>query len=166
MNAMRTGAILALTGLLATAVPAAPALADGAASTRNIIGGAAVIGGALLIINHNRKVHQKEAEYQHAQQQAEAERNQAQASYESASSSSAGYQQRLAATNRELASYRRTLALQHSEIVKLRHEVALTRPAGAQSAAFVQPAPAVRAPAGSEPATTRVSSVSYGWGRL
>ena len=46
--------------LAASAMPAAPALADGAASTRNII-----IGGAaatLLIINHNRKVHEKYAE--------------------------------------------------------------------------------------------------------
>ena len=45
--------------LAATALPSAPALADGAASTRNILlGGAAA---TLLIINHNRKVHQKYA---------------------------------------------------------------------------------------------------------
>ena len=50
----RAGAGLLAAMLCALSVPAAPALADGAASTRNIIlGGAAA---ALIIINHNRMV--------------------------------------------------------------------------------------------------------------
>ena len=66
-----------------TAMPSAPALADGAASTRNIIGGAALVGGALLIINHNRKVHQKYAEYDRRQAYTQAQANNAEAAYAS-----------------------------------------------------------------------------------
>ena len=156
-----------MAGLLASVAPAAPALADGAASTRNIIGGAAAVGATLLIINHNRKVHQKYDEYQHAQQQAEAERNQAQSSYQSEAVAASSYQQRLAATNRELASYKRTVARQHSEIVQLRHEAALVRPAGTRPAtAFVQSAPAARRSSADSATAGRVASVSYGWGQL
>ncbi len=62
MMLKRSLASLALAATMAvTIVPAAPALADGAASTRNIIGGAAVVGGTLLIINHNKQVHAREA---------------------------------------------------------------------------------------------------------
>ena len=84
MKMKRTLASLALAGSVClAAVPAAPALADGAASTRNIIGGAAVIGGTLLIINHNKKVHQKEDEMASAQASAEENASNAQAAYES-----------------------------------------------------------------------------------
>ena len=84
MNMKRTLASIALAGTVAlTAIPSAPALADGAASTRNIIGGAAVIGGTLLIINHNKQVHAKEDQMASAQAQSEESANNAQAAYES-----------------------------------------------------------------------------------
>jgi len=51
-----------------------PAAADGAASTRNIIFGAAAVGvGTWAVINHNAKVHQKEAEEQQAEAAAQAQ---------------------------------------------------------------------------------------------
>ena len=96
---------------------AAPALADGAASTRNIIGGAAVIGGTLLIINHNKKVHQKEDEMAQAQAQAEESANNWQAAY--ASERKAYYSQ--VALNSE---YRHEVAIQHSMIVQMRGQLA------------------------------------------
>ena len=72
MDKRRILASIVLAGTVAvSSIPAAPAYADGAASTRNIIGGAALIGGTLLIINHNKKVHQKEDEMASAQAQAE-----------------------------------------------------------------------------------------------
>ncbi|MBV8599999.1 MAG: hypothetical protein JO359_00395 [Candidatus Eremiobacteraeota bacterium] len=162
MSAMlfkKSGIILALIALLASSFPAAPAAADGAASTRNIILGGALVGGTLLILNHNRKVHQKYDELTNARNQAQADRDQAYASYQSAASSSYAYAQRLAATQRELASYRHTLAMQHDEIVKLRHQIAL-RQDNARSA-FVQPNTA-KPPS----PTVRVASESFGWGQL
>src|ERR1700693_3874639 len=62
----------------------APARADGAASTRNIIlGGAAAAAGALIIINHNKQVHAKYAEYDRQQAQLQAENSNMQAAYSS-----------------------------------------------------------------------------------
>src|SRR6202011_6178615 len=115
-------------------VPAAPALADGAASTRNIIiGGAAA---ALLIINHNRKVHQKYAEYDRRQAQTQAE----------ASNAEAAYQPERSAYAHEAAlvsSYQREVAVQHQEVLRLRHELAMSRSRPAQTVA-AQPQPAFR----------------------
>src|SRR5271166_72799 len=68
---MRQTQILAggLMGLMLLASAPTVTLADGAASTRNImLGTAAAAAGALIIINHNKQVHQKYA--QDAQQQA------------------------------------------------------------------------------------------------
>jgi hypothetical protein len=146
----RSLASLALAaGLAVTAIPAAPALADGAASTRNIIlGGAAA---ALLIINHNKKVHEKYDEYARKQATAEAQANDAQAAY---ASEKRAYENQVALVNE----YKKEAQVQHNEIVRLRNELAYQKTHG-----FSQPAAAAPAPA---PAPVRVASVSYGWGTL
>ncbi len=142
------------------ALPAAPALADGAASTRNIIiGGAAA---ALLIINHNKKVHEKYAEYDRRQAQTQSEANNAEAAYESERSA---YAHEAAL----VSSYQHEVAVQHQEVLSLRHQLAMTRSRPAQNvAAQPQPAfhPLVAAARASAPQTTpvRVANVSYGWG--
>jgi hypothetical protein len=144
MNIQRTLASFALAGAVAvTGVPAAPALADGAASTRNIIGGAAVVGGTLLIINHNKKVHQKEDEMASAQAQAEENANDAQAAYHSERKA---YLAQVALTGE----YKHEVAVQHRMIAQLRSQLALAHRTGNA----VPAAPA------------RVATTSYGWGNL
>jgi len=155
-------ASLSLAATLAmTAVPAAPALADGAASTRNIlIGGAAA---ALLIINHNKKVHEKYAEYDRRQAETQAQANNAEAAYESERSA---YAHEAAL----VSAYKHEVAVQHSEVMSLRHQLAMSQSnakrLAAQQTAFrplvadarvTNPAPAPR---------LRVANVSYGWGTL
>lgn len=132
--------------LAATALPVAPALADGTASTRNILlGGAAA---TLLIINHNRKVHQKYAEYDRRQAETQAQANNAQAAYESERSA---YAHEAAL----VAGYKHEVAVQHQQVLALRHQLAVSH----------------RAPAGFHPlvAGARVSPAgqpSLGWGTL
>ncbi|MEA2664403.1 MAG: hypothetical protein QOI11_1347 [Candidatus Eremiobacteraeota bacterium] len=152
--------------LAATAIPAAPALADGAASTRNIIlGGAAA---TLLIINHNRKVHQKYAEYDRRQAQTQA----------AASNAEAAYRSERAAYAHEAAlvqGYRHEVAVQHHEVVMLRRQLALAQKrAHAEHVAAVRARPAFHPlVAGARveqrpavPARQVASSASYGWGAL
>ena len=159
-------ACLSLAAMLAaTAVPAAPALADGAASTRNIIGGAAAVAGALIIINHNRKVHQKYAEYDRRQAQTQAEASNAEAAYASERSA---YQHEAAL----VAGYQHEVAIQHQEVLRLRHQLALARNNGAQPVAAgltqtqFRPLVAAAHAQGSDRGPTRVANVSYGWGAL
>ena len=145
--------------LAATAAPAAPALADGAASTRNIILGGAAIAGTLLIINHNKKVHEKYAAYDRRQAQTQAAANNAEAAYESERSA---YQHEAAL----VSSYKHEVAIQHQEVLRLRHQLAMAQsPARtnvAQQAAFH---PLVAGARVNEP-TMRLANVSYGWGTL
>jgi hypothetical protein len=146
MNMTRTLASFALAGTVAmTAIPSVPALADGAASTRNIIGGAAVIGGTLLIINHNKQVHAKEDQLASAQAQAD----------ENADNAQAAYQSERRAYLAEVAingEYKHEVALQHRLIAQMRGQLGSTQTPGNVSAAPAQPA--------------RVATVSYGWGTL
>ncbi len=101
-----------------TALPSGSALADGAASTRNILlGGAAA---TLLIINHNRKVHQKYAEYDRRQAETQAQANNAEAAYEAERSA---YAHEVAL----VAGYKHEVAVQHQEVLALRHQVAIAR---------------------------------------
>jgi len=148
--------------LAITALPAAPALADGAASTRNIIiGGAAA---ALLIINHNKKVHEKYAEKDRRQAETQAEANNAEAAY---ASERQAYLHEAAL----VSSYRHEVAIQHQEVMRLRHQLAMTQGrAPARHVAAAQPAfhPLVagaRSTAPAQPAT-QIANVSYGWGSL
>jgi len=146
-----------------TAMPGAPAMADGAASTRNIIGGAALVGGALLIINHNRKVHQKYAEYDRRQAYTQAQANNAEAAYASERS----------AYNHEaalVAGYKREVAIQHQEVVRLRHEIAMSQRSNAHVASAAAGTGPLVAGARIErtQSGTRIASnaPSYGWGAL
>jgi hypothetical protein len=146
MNMKRTLASLALAGTVAlTAVPSAPALADGAASTRNIIGGAAVAAGTLLIINHNKQVHAKEDQMASAQAQAEENANNAQAAYVSERKA---YLAQVAINNE----YKHEVAVQHKLIVQMRNQLASVQKSGNVGASPAQPA--------------RVATTSYGWGNL
>lgn len=163
MTKRRLACLSLAAALATTALPAAPALADGAASTRNIIiGGAAA---ALLIINHNKKVHQKYAEYDRRQAATQAEANDAQAAYESERSA---YAHEAAL----VSSYQHEVAVQHQEVLRLRHEIAMTNRARAQqNVAQAQPAfhPLVagaRTTSNANPAPARIASTSttYGWG--
>jgi hypothetical protein len=160
MMTKRRLACLSLATLLATAaVPAAPALADGAASTRNIIiGGAAA---ALLIINHNKKVHQKYAEYDQRQARTQAQASNAEAAYESERQA---YLHEAAL----VSAYKHEVAVQHQEVLSLRHQLAMTR---RQHVAANNAAPAFRplvadARVASNGRPVRTSNVSYGWGAL
>jgi hypothetical protein len=136
-------ACFALTAALAAAtVPAAPALADGAASTRNIlIGGAAA---TLLIINHNRKVHQKYAEYDRRQAETQAQANNAEAAYEAERSA---YQHEAAL----VAGYKHEVAVQHQVVQQLRHQLATTQRGS---------------PSGAHPQVASRPGQSLGWGTL
>lgn len=152
-----------LAAMLALLVPAAPALANGAASTRNILLG---IGAATyLIIQHNRKVHEKYAEYDRRQAELKSENNDAWAAY---SSEKNAYQNAIA----EVGDLKREVAYQHNVVEQLRHQLAMSgrsTPAYRETA-FVAPRSAPRA---SHHTTARhvanandVAMVSYGWGQI
>ena len=151
-----------------------PAVADGGASTRNIIFGAAAVGGTLLILNHNKKVHQKYAEYDQRQAVTQSQRNQAEAAYESE-------KQAYAHEAALVSEYRKETAYQHSQVVGRDREIAslerslqvakygapraasLARPASVPVAAAVNRAkPPARPVVASHDAAAPV--VSYGWG--
>lgn len=149
-----------LAAMLALLVPAAPALADGAASTRNIILG---LGAATyLIIQHNRKVHEKYAEYDRRQAELQSENNDAWAAYRSEKNA---YGNAVA----EIGDLKREVAYQHNVVEQLRHQVAMAKRSsghGFTQTAYVPPsqhaAPAVHHAAPSN----NVAMVSYGWGQI
>lgn len=148
-------ASLALTGTMALALPAAPAHADGAASTRNLflLGGAAA---TYLIIQHNRKVHEKYAEYDRRQAALSQENNDAWAAYHQEQQA---YAQQVSA-NQEL---KKEIAYQHGVVQQQRRELSAL---GSRSG-FVRPQ---RSVAQSAPArrnsNSQVAMVSYGWGDI
>ncbi|HKU67322.1 MAG TPA: hypothetical protein VJP85_06090 [Candidatus Baltobacteraceae bacterium] len=149
-----------LAAMLALLVPAAPALADGAASTRNIILG---IGAATyLIIQHNRKVHEKYAEYDRRQAELRSENNDAWAAY---SSEKNAYSNAIA----EVSDLKREVAYQHKVVQQLRHQVAMSnRSRGGESfsqAAYVPPS-RTRTANRTAARSTDVAMVSYGWGQI
>jgi hypothetical protein len=135
-------------GLLAVSA-GAPALADGAASTRNIIFGAAAAGvGTWAIVNHNKKVHQKIDEKDAQIHALDQQRADAQTSY---ASEHQRYLHELAVANHYMAE---TSALKR-QVASLRGQVAQTRAVSV---------PVAAAPA--QPGPIKVASASYGWGRL
>lgn len=155
----------ALAGTLALLVPAAPALADGAASTRNILLG---VGAATyLIIQHNRKVHERYAEDSRRQAELQSENNDAWAAYRSEKNA---YSNSLA----EIADLKREVAYQHNVILQQRHQLAMVQRSRPVQAAYAAPQPRNAAPAGnnrrvaarSTAAQNQVAMVSYGWGQL
>jgi hypothetical protein len=155
----RFAQIIAVTAALAfgiTILAPQPVYADGAASTRNIIFGAAAVGGALLIINHNKKVHEKYAQYDRQQAQLSAENTNMQAAYASEQS----------AYNHEAAlvsEYKKEVAYQHQVVAQQQRQIAqLKRQAGvSHSVGFVRPTQATAVARG---AHEQSQVVSYGWG--
>ncbi len=151
-----------LTAMLALLMPAAPALADGAASTRNILFG---LGAATyLIIQHNRKVHERYAEDARRQAELQSENNDAWAAY---SSEKRAYGSSLA----EITDLKREVSYQHNIIVQQRHQISMAARSGyiapQQTAYAPQPRRSnhVRRVAG-RPPSTDVAMVSYGWGQI
>ena len=124
-----------MAAMLAAAAPSA-ALADGAASTRNILLGAGL--ATYLIIQHNRKVHERYAEDARRQAALQAQSSNAQAAY---SSERSAYANALA----EIAALKREVAYQHSIIAHQRK---------------------VRVEAASYSPGKQVPMVSYGWGKI
>ncbi|MGZ3498004.1 MAG: hypothetical protein ACXWNK_16915 [Vulcanimicrobiaceae bacterium] len=147
----------ALAAILAGAVPAAPALADGAASTRNILLG---IGAATyLIIQHNRKVHQKYAEDARRQAAAQQQANDAWAAY---SSEKRAYDNEHAA-NVEL---QKEVAYQHSLIAKQRQQLAMGPRVEKQFITRTVAAQPNHSALQNTADNQQVAMVSYGWGQL
>lgn len=149
----------ALAATMALAIPAAPALANGAASTRNILLG---IGAATyLVIQHNRKVHEKYAEYDRRQAELQSENSDAWAAY---SSEKNAYNNSLA----EIVDLKREVAYQHNVIVQQRHQLAMTsRRSDTQRRVAYAPAPQQHAArASAHAASNDVAMVSYGWGQI
>ncbi|HLX03280.1 MAG TPA: hypothetical protein VKS80_14340 [Trinickia sp.] len=132
-------ASIALAGSVASSVPA-PVYADGAASTRNILllGGAA----AYMIIQHNRKVHQKYAEDAQREADLEQQNNDEHAAYEQ---ERRAYNEQVAVT-REL---QKEVAYQHEVVEQQRAQL---------SALHVQ--------SGFSAPGSQVAAVSYGWGNI
>lgn len=151
MNIKQALASVALGGTLALAIPAAPVYADGAASTRNLIllGGAAA---AYLVIQHNRKVHEKYAEYDRRQAALSQENNDAWAAYHQEQKAYAQEVQ----VNQEL---KKEVAYQHRIVQQQQHELAAV---GSRSG-FVRPAQQRVAQHNAHP---QVAMVSYGWGDI
>lgn len=148
-------ASLALTGTIALAIPAAPVYADGAASTRNLI----LLGGAAatyLIIQHNRKVHEKYAEYDRRQAALSQENNDAWSAYHQ---EQRAYAQEVQ-VNKEL---KKEVAYQHGVVEQQRHELAAI---GSRNG-FVRPQQHVAQRSSSHGnANSQVAMVSYGWGDI
>ena len=142
---------------MATLVPAAPALADGKASTRNILLG---IGAATyLIIQHNRKVHERYAEDARRQAELQSENNDAWAAYHSEKNA---YDNALA----EVSDLKREVAYQHDQVDQLRHQVAMLTPrgVGGRPTNFVAQTTLVKPTSvGGE---QQVAVTSYGWGSI
>lgn len=154
MNIKQVIAGTALAALLAGLAPAAPVLANGAASTRNIILGAAA--ATYLIIQHNRKVHERYAQDAQRQAQLSQQANNAWAAYHA---EQRAYDQEAVAN----ADLKREVAFQHNVVVQQRHELAM---------AHLQPSFAISSVAAGTPhsgnraAANQVAMVSYGWGTL
>ena len=160
MNLKRAIAGTTLAAMMATLVPAAPALADGRASTRNILLG---IGAATyLIIQHNRKVHETYAEDARRQAELQSENNDAWAAY---SSEKNAYSNSLA----EVSDLKREVAYQHAVIVQQRQELAMAGRSD-RTVAYVPSQQRSHAHSqrrvASRPSNSDVAMVSYGWGNI
>jgi hypothetical protein len=145
-----------------------PAYADGAASTRNIIFGAAAAAGSLLVINHNKKVHERYAEDARRQAELEGERNDARAAYQSERRAYeqeavlvSQYQRQVAVQQQQLASREHLIGKQRAWLASLKHEltIAQTRTDQPQRAAQTPVAP-------ERQVAQRPAELSYGWGSI
>ncbi len=151
-------------GLLVGTMPASVVRADGGASTRNILFGLGAAAGTLLIINHNRQVHEKYAADAQTQAALAAQRNDAQAAYAAEKKAN----ENLAAANTELKS---EVAYQHSIIQSQDSKIAMMKSSTLSAPAYSAPARVAAAPSASgtvaDKATEKtVAVVSYGWGTI
>ena len=147
---------LAFTATIALAVPSAPALANGAASTRNIFFGAAA--ATYLVIQHNRKVHEKYAEDARRQAALQSENSDAWAAYHQ---EQRAYAEELA-VNTQL---KREIAYQHSVVEQQRHMLAARGRSVSLNGPRGRVAKSTRRVA-QHAANSQVAVVSYGWGQL
>jgi Skp family chaperone for outer membrane proteins len=140
---MKTRSILAAclaAAILLFGLPATPAQANGAASTRNIIiFSAAAAAATYLIVRHNRKVHEREAAASARQAELEQQSNNEASAYQQAHHA---YQEELT-VNSEL---QKEAAYQHS-VVEAQQKELVSLGVHADSAG-------------------NVSMVSYGWGTV
>lgn len=134
--------------MLLTSAPAAT-LADGAASTRNILLGVGAAAGTLIIINHNKKVHQKYAE--DAQKQAALAQQR-----DDAVTAARQYKIAYEHETQVADAYKQEVDIQKQQIARLQSVV---NPAGSN---FVAVKPAAATSSHSVAANEQV--VSYGWG--
>jgi hypothetical protein len=161
-----SGAVLAAAMGLSLLAPR-PAAADGAASTRNIIFGAAAVGGTLLILNHNKKVHEKYAEYDRQQASLQAENSNTEAAYQSERQAYQHEAQVVGDYQRENAYQHKVVQQQNRRIAQLEHSLAMAKRAAGYSTGFMQPARVQSAPAaGARNVDGQPQVVSYGWGNL
>jgi|SRR5580700_3456268 hypothetical protein len=155
----RTIAAALAASLLVGLAPSGPVKADGAASTRNILLGAAA--ATLLIVNHNRKVHERYAQDAQTQAALAAQRNDAQAAYASEKKAN----ENLQVANSEL---KREVAYQHDIITKQDQKLAAVKSSTLTSPNYASTSSVASTPrrpgVGSNPQTVAV--VSYGWGTI
>lgn len=149
-------------------VPGREAFADGGASTRNILLGIGAAAGTLLIINHNKQVHEKYAQDAANEASLASQRDNAEAAYKAEVKA---YDNQVAVTDnlKKEVSLKDQMIADQSAIIKQQKTQLAQLGVQAQTIA-VQP---VRAPAAhAAPATSSVASaptsmmVSYGWGTL
>src|SRR5260370_30353723 len=157
MKMTRVTAAALIAAMAMTLVPTRPVYADGAASTRNILIGAAA--ATLIIINHNKKVHERYAEDAAAQASLAAQRDNAQAAY---SSEKRAYDGEAAL----VTDLKREVAYQHDVIEQQRHQLAVMQPSGGNTAQsnFVAQTTLVKpTPVGAE---KHVHVTSSDWGSI
>ena len=154
-----------IAAILVSLTPAPRALADGAASTRNILLGVGAAAATLIIINHNKKVHQKYAEDAQAQAATAAQRDDARAAYRA---EVRAYDNQVAVTSelkREVAVKDQMINQQKVAIDQLRTQLAQM---GVQTQTVAAAPAAAPAPKKAAPSVSAHSAqiVSYGWGLL
>jgi hypothetical protein len=163
---MKIKALLAISliaAILVSLAPAPRALADGAASTRNILLGVGAAAGTLLIINHNKKVHQKYAEDAQKEATLANQRDDAQAAYKA---EQRAYDNQLAVSQnlkKEVAVKDNVISAQKQAIAQQQQQLAQL---GIQSQ-VVAAAPAVTHAVKPAPMQGHSAQMlSYGWGTL
>jgi len=152
MKFNRLLASAALAGMLATLAPAPPASADGAASTRNILLGIGAAAATMVIVNQNRKIHERYAQDAATQAALAQKANDAWAAYHAEQSA---YQHEVAV----VGSLKTELAYQQNQISGLKQQLAS---ANANQHNYVATTVTkVASPVGVQ---QKVALVSYGWG--
>jgi hypothetical protein len=154
-----------IAALLVAFMPTSQAFADGAASTRNILLGIGAAAGTLIIINHNKQVHERYAQDAATQAALSEQRNNAEAAYRAEVNA---YNHEVAVASnlkREVALKDQAISDQQAMIKQQKDQLAQMG-VSAQPVAMMPacPAPSKVAP---KPAPVQTSEmVSYGWGTL